>query len=199
MSIEVTLLSKDEVKEKSKVLQKVGRGCNKWYWTSTSSLFNSWNSAGEFLVDSFEALDSVYVNYNYGVRPVLKSDNLDELINGLNSKTENGVQIVEYGEFPDLSKEIEVSNPSYLRKTGKEYILPDQTILSKLDKFNIYKYPEYKYNEKKYIKIGDLFYEVKPIEFYVDRENHMLISKKVLFSSPINIDNSNYNRNFKTS
>ena len=134
--MEVTLLSEEEVEEKSKVLQKVGRGCNKWYWTSTSSLFNSWNNAGEFLVDSSETLVSVYVNYCYGVRPVLKSDNLDELINGLNSKTENGVQIVEYGEFPDLSKEIEVSNPSYLRKTGKEYILPDQTILSKLDKFN---------------------------------------------------------------
>ncbi len=31
--IEVTLLSKEEVEGKSKVLQKVGRGCDTSYWT----------------------------------------------------------------------------------------------------------------------------------------------------------------------
>ena len=32
-NIEVTLLSGEEVKDKSKVLQKIGAGCKKFYWT----------------------------------------------------------------------------------------------------------------------------------------------------------------------
>ena len=200
MNIEVTLLSKDEVEGKSKILEKVGRSCNIGYWTSTSSssLYVDNDSAREFIVSPSGELNSwAYVFGGLGVRPVLKSNNLDELIKGLNSKTENGVQIVEYGEFPDLFEKIKITNTFYLRKTEKEYIIPSSKGL--LAKFDIYQYPEYKYNEKKYIKIDDSFYKVKPIKFYVDRENHMLISKKVLFSSPINIDKRTYNGNFETS
>ena len=129
MNIEVTLLSKDEVEGKSKVLQKVGRGCDYDYWTSTSSAVSLWYHKREFFVNRSGTLVSSHVYLSYGVRPVLKSDNLDELINGLNSKTENGVQIVEYGEFPDLSKEIEVSNPSYLRKIHLTYEKQKKNIL----------------------------------------------------------------------
>lgn len=203
--VEVTLLSKDEVEGKLKILEKVGRSCNIGYWTSTSSssLYADDCLAREFFVaPSGELHEWHYVFSSCGVRPVLKSNNLDELIKGLNSKTENGVQIVEYGEFPDLFEKIKITNTSYLRKTEKEYIIPSSK--GWLANFDIYKYPEYKYNDKKYIKIDDSFYKVKPIEFYVDRENHMLISKKVLFSSPLNIDkrtynNRTYNGNFRTS
>ena len=44
--MEVTLLSKEEIEGKSNVLQKVGRICNRPYWTSTSSCFvDAWNYA----------------------------------------------------------------------------------------------------------------------------------------------------------
>ena len=125
-NIEVTLLSKEEIEGKSKVLQKVGTWCNQPYWTSTPSRFNNWCCAVEFGVTSTGelCLDSVY--NSYGVRPVLKTDNLDELIKNCKSEIKNGVQIVEYGEYPHLLEKIKIYNSSYLRKTGETYILVSQ-------------------------------------------------------------------------
>lgn len=112
-------MSKEEVEGKSKVLQKVGRSLRKGYWTSTPSFFSRWFGAYEFYVDSSGTLDVDYVNNVCGVRPVLKSDNLDEIIKNCKSETKDGVQIVEYGRFPLIFEEIEINNPSFLQKTGK--------------------------------------------------------------------------------
>ena len=80
MNIEVTLLSKKEVEGKSKILEKVGRGCDYGYWTSAPSLFNYWrNVASVFRVTSTGGLSYGYVDISSGVRPVLKSDNLEDL------------------------------------------------------------------------------------------------------------------------
>ena len=197
MDIEVTLISKKEVKGKSKVLQKIGIGCGEIYWTSTPPNFGNCPYASEFVVNSTGALSYNPVYFGYGVRPVLKSDNLDELINNCKSELKDGIQIVEYGEYPHLFEETEINNPYFLKRTGKEYSLPPQEIWpSKLD---ISSFPEYDYNGQKLIKINEEYHPVKPVKFYVDRENNMLISTDVLFISPINVDNKRYNGDFTTS
>ena len=195
--VEVTLLSEGEVGGKSKVLQKVGRGCGYDYWTRSQPILNpSRNYIDSIVTSSGELVSWFYVNYGYGVRPVLKADNLDELINGLNSKTENGVQIVEYGEFPDLFEETEINNSTFLKNTGKEYSLPPQERFPKI--FVLKNYREYDYNGQKVIKIDKEYHPVKPVKFYVDRENSMLISTDVLFNSPITL-RRNHNIDFKMS
>ena len=98
MNIEVTLLSKEEVEGKSKVLQKVGLGCDYDYWTSTPSLFDYWSYACVFLVTYTGELVDAFVHTGSGVRPVLKSDNLEKLIKNLKITYENGVEVVEYGQ-----------------------------------------------------------------------------------------------------
>ena len=195
--IEATLLSKEEVKRKSKVLQKAGRECEKIYWTSTPSYFYGWNAAGVFRVINAGAFSYGDVSNSGAVRPVLKSDNLDELINGCKGETKDGIQIVECGEYPHLFEKTEINNPSFLKETGKKYSLPLQKLFPKT--FDLYDYPEYDYNGQKVIKVNEEHHPVKLVKFYVDRENSMLISADALFISPINIDNENYNGDFTTS
>lgn len=195
--IEVTLLSKEEVEGKSKVLQKAGRECEKIYWTSTPSYFYGWNAAGVFRVINAGAFSYGDVSNSGAVRPVLKSDNLDELINGCKGETKDGIQIVEFGEYPHLFEKTEINNPSFLKETGKKYSLPLQKLFPKT--FDLYDYPEYDYNGQKVIKVNEEHHPVKPVKLYVDRENSMLISTDVLFCSPINVDNEKHYGDFTTS
>ena len=197
MDIEVTLLSKEEIEGKSEVLQKVGIDCGSYYWTSTPSHFSYWNFAYEFFVNSTGTLSYELVHYGSGVRPVMKSDNLNELIKNCKSEMKGGIQIVEYGQFPHLYEETEINNPSFLMKTGKTYSLPPQDGYP--EQFNILSCQEYYYKDQKVIKLGDRYYPIKPVTWYIDCENNMLISTEVLFSSPINVDNKNYNGDFETS
>ncbi len=198
-NIEVTLLSIEEVEEKSKVLRKVGIDCKEPYWTSSPSSFLARNEAREFCVASSGPLPGNPVTAGYGVRPVLKSDNLDGLIKNLKITYENDIEVVEYGQYPDLETELDIPNNVNLKPTGKTYYYPYKK--GKLLKafYLLNDYPEYEYNGQKFIKSVITYYLVKPVKFYVDRENSMLISKGVLFSSPINIDKKDYNGDFETS
>ena len=198
MNIEVTLLSKREIEGKSEVLQKVGIGCGNSYWTRTLSSFDNWYRAHEFYVGSSGVLDNFYyASVIQGVRPVLKSDNLEEMIKGCKSKRKKGILIVEYGQYPHLLEKMKINNPSRLKETGKTYSLPPQKFYQ--DQSILFNCQEYYYFGRKVIKFDEKYYPVKPVRFYVDRENNMLISTDVLFSSPINVDNKTYNGNFRTS
>ena len=191
---EVTLLSKEEVGDKSKVLQKVGIGCGESYWTSTPSPFNNAGSARELVVSSSgELYYWSNVSDSYGVRPVLKSDNLEDLIRNLKITYENGVETVEYGQYLDWDEPITIKHNLF--KTNKTYFNPEYNYKN----FRMRKYEEYSYNEQKVVKTNIGYFPVKSVKFYVDRENNMLISKDVLFDAPINVDNSNYDGHFETS
>lgn len=197
-NIEVTLLSKEEVEGKSKVLQKVGIDCKKTYWTSTPSHLYFWDGVSEFCVDSSGALAAGFANNDSGVRPVLKSDNLDGLIKNLKKENEDGIEVVEYGQYPDLETEIYIPDNVNLKLTYKTYYYP-ATMGFNLDEFLLYCVPEYEYNGQNFIKRFGAYYLVKPVKFYVDRENSMLIAKNVLFSAPINLDKKDYDGHFETS
>lgn len=190
---EVTLLSKEEVGDKSKVLQKVGIGCDESYWISTPSLFFNWSNAYVFRVTSSGELNDDAVYNSHGVRPVLKSDNLEDLIRNLKITYENGVETVEYGQYPDWDEPITIKHNLF--KTNKTYFNPEYNY----ENFRMRKYEEYSYNEQKVVKTNIGYFPVKSVKFYVDRENNMLISKDVLFDAPINVDNSNYDGHFETS
>ena len=198
-NIEVTLLSIEEVEEKSKVLRKVGIDCKEPYWTSSPSSFLARNDAREFCVASSGPLPGNPVTAGYGVRPVLKSDNLDGLIKNLKITYENDIEVVEYGQYPDLETELDIPNNVNLKPTGKTYYYPYKK--GKLLKafYLLNDYPEYEYNGQKFIKSVITYYLVKPVKFYVDRENSMLIAKDILFSSPININKREYDGHFETS
>ena len=204
-NIEVTLLSKEEVEGKSKVLKKVGIGCGTCYWTSTPTplYFDYRGNALEFFVTGSATLgySSIEDYLGFGVRPVLKADNLEELIKNCKMEIKDGIQIVEYGEYPHLFEKVKINNQSFVKKTGKEYRMPTQDRYP--ERFTWVDFPEYDYDGQKVI-ISNIYrniyyHPVKPVQFCVDRENSMLISTNALFESPINMDDVNYNGNFKTS
>ena len=195
-NIEVTLLSKEEILSNSRVLKKVGKECNYLYWTRTSLNYGHlWHIALEFMIiDPNGNLYFQHFSNVYGIRPVLKFDNLEKLIKSLKIEFENDIKIVEYGQYPDLKVQFNIPNNASLKPTGKKYYYP----LNKLDIYSLYECFEYKYNKEKIVNIEDKYYKVKPVKFYVDEENNMLISKDILFASAINLDNPNYNGIFNT-
>ena len=195
MDIEVTLLSKKDIEE-NEIIKKIGPACNHIYWTSTPSHFIDWDYAGEFRVTSSGELSGLdYVASGYGVRPVIKTDNLNELFKNSQIKIENGIEIIEYEAYPNLFEKVKISNDKDLCKTGKTYTIP----IRSSNKFKLIKCKEYECNGKKLIEYCGSYYKVKQVEFYIDRKNNMLISKDILFPSPINVDNPNYDGNFETS
>ena len=187
-AVEITLLSKEEVKRKSSILKKVGLGLECDYLERTLPNFTA-PSSGPF--------SQSYSDDVCNIRPVLKFDNIEELLKCFQSDIKDGIQIIEYGHFPNLFEKVKIYDTSYLRKTGKKYSLPSQETYP--GKFVIYNFPEYDYFGQKIIKIDEKYHPVRPVQFYVDRENGALISTKALFKSPINIDSQQYNGNFKSS
>lgn len=208
-NVEVTLLSKEEVEGKSKVLQKVGIKCDENYWTRTTSYFNPYDPIDEYyVVSSSDQKDFINCTYGCrtidicGVRPIVKHNNLEELIGGLIitdialQGSYTSVEEVKFDHYPDLDKKICLHDNVNLKPTGKKYYYP---LRNSNGEFILHEYPEYEYNGEIIVNIENNYYPVKQLEFYIDRENSMLISKGVLFSSPINIDKKDYNGDFETS
>lgn len=192
--IEITLLSKEEVKGKSKVLQKVEADCGE-YWTSTPlGLWAGEDYATQLYVSAFSKLSVFdFVNCVHGVRPVLKSNNLTELIRNCNSTIESDVPVIEYGNFPDFLNRALINDISSLQATGQVY-----SLLCPFSRdFNLARFEEYDDGKQKVVKHVFSYYPVKPIKWYVDEENGMLISKEVLFHAPININSQNDDISFE--
>ena len=202
--MEVTLLSTEELEDRTTILEKVGIDCDYAYWTRTSHIYYDDCNIYESYVTPLGALNFCsFVYRSHGVRPVLKSDNLEELIKNLKITYKNGVEVVEYGQYPDLKTRFNIPNNASLKPTGKKYYYYHYRIdIGMFNLQELQEYLEYEYNGEKYVNnvnMGNVFFKVKPVKFYVDRENSMLISKDILFDAPINIDNPNYNGKFETS
>ena len=219
-NIEVTLLSKEEIEGKSEVLQKLGRQFGESCWTRTDVHVSNngidYNSPGvhALYIYSYPELRCAKAKFEIGVRPVLKSDNLDEVIRNLKITYENGVEIVEYGQYYDTRTSIDIPDNKSLKPTGKKYYEPFINGKNYFERFDLTEYLEYEYNGQKVIGIpatyhgiagyyveyidgveirkSICYHPVKPIKFYVDRENNMLIAKDILFKSPINVDSKEY-------
>ena len=192
MNIEVTLLSRKEIEE-SKVLQKLGAGCKRFYWTS-DMILKSFSG----VVDIFGYIFYDQTHYNYGVRPVLKTDNLYTLIKNCPSELNNGVLTIKLGTYPDLSKKLNVDYSYTFKYQLYKYKIIVASAISKSNIFQWYNCPSYIYNnDQEIIRLQGSYYPVKPVKFYVDIEKSMLISAGVLFTSPINVRNFKYNNIFE--
>lgn len=196
IEIEVTLLSKEEI-DGSKILKKIGVSCLEPYWIITPPYSNERKLVRELVVDSIGTFCDSTPDYGYGVRPVLKLNNLDKLINECEYEMKNGIQVVKYGYFPCMCEKLKISDSSFLRKTDNKYILPTQEAIP--EEFLLTEYVKYDYNGQAVIKADGKYYPVKPIKFYVDRENNMLISTDVLFFSPIDLNFKHHKKEFETS
>ena len=199
MNIEVTLLSNKDIKE-NEIIKKIGPACNYNYWTSAKTRLLDYGAGYAVRVTTAGNLNA-WADFNWyqGVRPVIKTDNLYELIKNSQIKIENDIETIEYGTYPNLEERINIFNEGSLFQTGKKFVLPKKTASYPNYEYKLIYCDEYVYKNQRVIKFGELYYKVKPVEFYIDRKNNMLISKDVLFLSPINLDNPNYDGNFETS
>lgn len=202
---EITLLSSQYMFGK-KILNDDMIFLGKEYWTNTIEITNHFYGYKKVYVISskkgenwhgyfcFNEVDSIS-----GVRPVIKVNNLEEVIKDCKKTDENGIEIVEYGEFPDFDKQINVTGnlleaeTFYLPENKKD---PKTGRKNNNNDFCLETIPvkSYFYNGKKVAEYKGKYYEVKPIEFLIDRENEMLISKKILFNSILDVDFDDNNR-----
>ena len=195
INIEITLLSREEIEDSSKVMQKIGPRCRKFYWTRNTILKTF---AG--VVDNFGYIYYDQTHYSFGIRPVLKTDNLYELIKNCPKEFKDGVQTIELGTYPDLSKKLNVDYSNTFKPQYYKYHVPATSMIDKSNIFQWYNCQTYIYNNQEIIKLRGCYYPIKPVKFYVDKENSMLISAGVLFKAPINVkDHNNYDNDFKNS
>ena len=139
------------------------------------------------------------------IRPILKVSNLD-YVSFKNVSMVNGMQEVEYGEYPQDVVSSEISKTldekladGQLDKTGKTYTFDKRKEREHGRKFAPCKCDEYIYGDKKYIKVycrgnhklsdgrevylGDhVWLEVSPIKWYVHPVKKIMISEVGLAS-----------------
>ncbi len=211
-AIEVTLLSASEINDETSIFQKIikqklpnsiGATGDRKYWLRDSVLFHKWSTGNEAQASYVE---NDFINYAstakaLGVRPIIKHPNLKEFLQNTNITLVNNIETAIIGEFPNCNLSIEIFNPFTLAKfkpTGKTY-----TLLARKkeegSRFHLYDCPEYIYDGQKFVEFDFQYFLVEPVKFYIDKTNNMLISKKVLFDAPININSTDYDGNFETS
>ena len=186
-----------------KLPNSIGATGDRKYWLRDSVLFHKWSTGNEAQASYVE---NDFINYAstakaLGVRPIIKHPNLKEFLQNTNITLANNIETAIIGEFPNCNLSIEIFNPFTLAKfkpTGKTY-----TLLARKreegSRFHLYDCPEYIYDGQKFVEFDFQYFLVEPVKFYIDKTNNMLISKKVLFDAPININSTDYDGNFETS
>ena len=196
---EITLLSSQYMFGK-KILNDDMIFLGKEYWTNTIEITNHFYGYKKVYVISSKKGENWHGYFCFnevdcisGVRPVIKVNNLEEVIKKHQTTYENDVEIIEVGEFPDFDKKINVTSP--LLVEAETFYLPEnkkdpETSKNNNNDFCLETSPvnSYFYNGKKIAEYKGKYYEVKPIEFLIDRKNNMLIAKKILFNSILDVD-----------
>lgn len=175
-------------------------GC---YWTKTFSKEND-----VFIIKYNGDKNQAYFEYSsLGCRPVLEILNNNIPTNGKGGKIVDGVFEVEYGCYPDqiapeqkqkLLEQVYIEGN--LAKTGNIYTINEK------------KFIEYQFNKKRYVRVqiecyssncklsdgkiynkGDyIWIEVNPIKWWVDLNEQIMITEKIMFSG-IQFNESNLN------
>ena len=184
------------------------------YYTKTEITTSFGKSIMYVHSDGSHGCVSIY-NYSFGIRPVIKSFVLFNLICHNGTKGYNDCEEVELGEYPqyapsdDIQKELEEEyKKNTLQKTGKDYTF---TSIKYGDPIN---YDEYEYNNKKYIRVKssankllsngktykekeNVWIEVSPVSWLMDSKTQTLISKRCLLSGvPFQSTDKDYDGNF---
>lgn len=151
-----------------------------------------------------------YTDLQVGVRPVLPLSAIKD-ISFLNSyRRSDGILEVEYGYYPqDVPDSIQIQNELELTYIhDRKRLLSTKNsyaIYSRKDKkISPIILPEYQYGDRRYVRVAYTFYEkgkdvkiadkqfynnkeivwfeVKPVKWFVDEKENLLISKKILFA-----------------
>lgn len=197
---EITLLPYKYMLSDKKSLNEDMIFLGREYWTNSIIITNSFYGYKNvyLIAPQKEGSYHGYFHFNNvdaisGVRPVIKVNNLDKAIRECPKNYENDLEVIKCGEFPDFDKPVEVSSLPLLK--AETFYLPENIKDPKTGKVNNNNFHlettpiiSYFYEGKKIAEYKGKYYEVKPIDFLVDRENNMLISKKILFDSILDVD-----------
>ena len=186
-----------------------------YYWTKP--LERNYVYCVNTSIISSEGIGLYDVNCTYiATRPVIYYDDLSEVApNGIIDRINDGIGIIEFGKWPsvvagkELQKQIEISKAKGdLRETGCKYRVYQNRELKTLYSIN--------YGDNEYVSLKpmyydwhrpnmsggeiyndheELFFKVKPVKWYVDEKNKMLIAQDLLFAGVPLSKNSEYNGN----
>lgn len=114
------------------------------------------------------------LNSIYGIRLILKSTNLNEIIQKSKIyQDENNLDIIELGRWPS-EETIDYSQIQNLKTTSLSYPLEPKENES---------IPEFVQNENEYYAlINNKFYKTVPLKWYLDKENNLLLQKNAIYS-----------------
>lgn len=175
-----------------------------WIWTSSTDIFDD-----NCIVTQIGDEDTAYPYFRNGcIRPVLPLSVLEDIhrIPGY-----NGVEEVEYGEYPQMAVAANMQKilerkyvNEEMHKTDKTYTFDSSKWNNHDEEFRPIVYEEYEFQGKKYIRIkantcyngelvtlsngkqygdGDyVWVEVQPIRWLIDDQSKLLIAKKGLVS-----------------
>lgn len=174
-NFKITLPS-TEYLEKSKLISQIGTQCRDLnndltdYWTSDNRNNLALN------VNIFGQIASKNVDSDSGVRPLIKTKNLSDIIQNSNSYiNKQGIPIVEFGSWYS-SKTTQLNNPINLIFTGRSYPIGET-------KMGL----EFASEGQRYVLFNDKFRKVIPIKWYYDEEYKLLLSVSSLFYSLRNV------------
>ena len=139
-----------------------------------------------------------------GIRPVIRFSSLELDMNSV-AIGDDGLKYATFGEYPQkipsaLTQDVlnDAFNKNRMTLTGKKYTVDRVENNSLRDPFRKLELSEYEYSGHKYIMVknssatipnmDNCWVEVTPIEWIIDSENHIAISKNVLISG-IQFDN----------
>ncbi len=221
--VELTLLSEEDIwgENSLEVLKKYGTKAaitdlcvlTGGYFDSKDLLFWTISDDGDndvLVVCEYGSCSTYRYERNGVVRPSLQSSEIFFKVSSNRMKGYNGIEEVEYGEYPQNAVDSRMQNileSEYnvgMDKTGRSYTFDSATYDDYDTGFKPVTYEEYEYQGKKYIRIkansvfkekrfklsndveyrdGDyVWVEVSPVKWLIDDKTKTLISKKGLVS-----------------
>lgn len=181
------------------------KGRTGWVYTSSSP--------GDGYVHGIHYNGFRYSVYSYlrdgTVRPVLRSSSIFSQISSNRVMGYNGIEEVEYGEYPQYAPDSDVQRRldneyknGNLRQTGRNYTFDKTEYDDYFQSFQPVTYDEYDYNGKRYIHIKanyksnvfrlsngelcwngeDVWVEVSPVKWLIDDRTKTLVSKRGLLA-----------------
>lgn len=168
---------------RGKLLENVGSQCSlfdydfypKEYWTGIAKVTQG--DPDGVIFDEMGKTHEAYLDDTHGVRPILKSPYLPEIITKAKCyRDEHNILIVELGKWPksQASYRVLIDKISELKFTGKAYPFVSE---------------EYAYevvnDYGKWALYDQKLYGLKNIQWYYDEEYKLLLSKHILFLDEI--------------
>lgn len=159
--------------ENSAIIKNLGLKCTDLNDDFTDYWINGENSDSNSasIVNAYGQIGSKSSDCSSGVRPVIKSKNLKEIVQSAQTKNEDNIKIIDFGQWYSPNT-VQLENPTDLKFTNRSYPIGEKNMGL-----------EFESNKGRYVLFGDKFHPVIPIKWYYDEEEDLLLSKHSLFYS----------------